>query len=277
MIAKTFDYILPETREEAVQAFADVRAKGKIPLYYSGGSEIITMAQAGSIAPDAVIDVKRISEMNGMHTSGGKLRIGANTTLSAIFESRAFPLLGTTAGRIADHTNQVRITLGGNLCGTVIYREMALPLLLADAQLLFFGPAGERRAPMSEAFDGRVKREQDEMLCGVVVEPQYIRAPYVHVKKTGGEKIGYPLVTVTAMKIGGRMRIAVSGLCDFPLRSAPMERIMNDQSLPPRLRAAQMADSAPAGILENLAATAAFRRKVFIDVVEDAIASLGEV
>ena len=43
MIAKTFDYIAPQTREEAVQAYAQCCAQGKTPLYYAGGSEIITI------------------------------------------------------------------------------------------------------------------------------------------------------------------------------------------------------------------------------------------
>lgn len=168
----------------------------------------------------------------------------------------------------------MRITLGGNLAGTIIYREAVLPLLLADATLVLYGPKGERRVPIAEGFQERLQRGQDEFLAQVAVEPKFLQAPWVHVKKVAVEKIGYPLTTVAAMKVDGQMRIAVSGYCEYPFRSAQMERTMNDTSLSARARAERMAAQAPAGVLADLGAQADFRTKVFIDTVEDTINTL---
>ncbi|HML48139.1 MAG TPA: FAD binding domain-containing protein, partial [Clostridia bacterium] len=140
MIAKDFIYCLPDTEQEAVEAFQTYRRQGKQVLYFGGGSEIITMAAAGSIAPDVVVDLKAIPAMRTLETWAGQIVLGGAATLEAIRNSKLFPFLGTVGGRVADHTNQCRITLGGNLCGTVIYRETALPLLLSDAQIAFWGP-----------------------------------------------------------------------------------------------------------------------------------------
>lgn len=274
MIAHPFEYYRPKTAAEAVQAYGEVTAAQGTPLYYGGGTEIITMARMNSIKPSAVIDLKGIPELSILQADGGRLIIGGCVTLSALHETNAFPLLGATAARIADHTNQVRITLGGNLAGTVIYREAVLPLLLSDATLVFYGLKGERRAPIAEAFQERLQRGQDEFLSQITVEPKYLRAPWVHVKKVAVEKIGYPLVTIAAMKVDGRMRIAASGYCEFPFRSAEMERTMNDGSLSARERAQRMAGQAPAGVLADMGAQADYRTKVFIDTVEDTINTL---
>ena len=61
--------------------------------------------------------------------------LGAALTLTTI---RA--LLSLAAGRIADHTIQCKLTLGGNLAGTIHYHETLLPLLLADAVIHIAGP-----------------------------------------------------------------------------------------------------------------------------------------
>ncbi|WP_102412362.1 FAD binding domain-containing protein [Beduinella massiliensis] len=273
MIAHPFEYYRPKTVQEAVWAYGEA-AKNGTPQYYGGGTEIITMARMDSIRPTAVIDLKGIPELSVLKTDGGRLIAGGCVTLSALHETNAFPLLGATASRIADHTNQVRITLGGNLSGTIIYREAVLPLLLADATLVLCGPQGERRVPIAEGFQERLRRGQDEFLAQVAVEPKFLQAPWVHVKKVAVEKIGYPLVTVAAMKVDGQMRIAVSGYCEFPFRSAEMERTMNDTGLSARARAEQMAGQAPAGVLADLGAQADFRTKVFIDTVEDTINTL---
>ena len=57
MIPYDFDYFLPDTWQEAVDIFHSLKAEGKNPLYYGGGTEIISMARVGSIRPDAVIDI----------------------------------------------------------------------------------------------------------------------------------------------------------------------------------------------------------------------------
>lgn len=276
MIAKDFDYYCPGTVDEAVRLFISLKKKGEQPLYYAGGSEIITMCRAGTIAPDAVIDLKAIEALSQVNSAKDKLTIGANVTLSAIQEQNICPMLGLAASRIADHTNQVRITLGGNVCGTIMYREMVLALLVCEANVLLHGKNGERCVAMTVAFDGRMQRGEEEIVCGFELDRHLTDVPFVHVKKTSGEKIGYPLITVVASKIGEKLRLAVSGLCDFPFRSEQMERIINEREVTPRLRAERMLGQAPAGILSDVTASDMFRRKVFIDVVSELIETLEE-
>ncbi len=142
MIPLDWVYCRPDTLAEAASAYVDFLKKGLSPVYYGGGSEIITMSRAGSIQPGAVVDLKGIPECLELKRDADKLIIGTANSLSQISESKLFPLLGTAAGRIADHTNQCRITLGGNLCATIIYRETSLPLLLCDAKVVLCGPKG---------------------------------------------------------------------------------------------------------------------------------------
>jgi CO/xanthine dehydrogenase FAD-binding subunit len=135
MIAFDFDYYLPDTLQEATSLYLSLQSAGKKPLYYGGGTEIISMARLDSIQPGAVIHIKKIPELREIGLNGTRIIFGAALTLDEVARSGLFPLLGLAAGRIADHTIQLKLTLGGNLAGTIIYHETMLPLLLADAAI----------------------------------------------------------------------------------------------------------------------------------------------
>jgi CO/xanthine dehydrogenase FAD-binding subunit len=76
MIPFEFEYYKPDTVEEAVQKFKELDSQGKEPLYYSGGSEIISMARVSSIHPGAVIDLKGIPDCKVLEFQGEFLVIG---------------------------------------------------------------------------------------------------------------------------------------------------------------------------------------------------------
>ncbi|NLT57972.1 MAG: FAD-binding protein [Clostridiales bacterium] len=231
MIPFNFVYCRPATLEQAYEAFGQLQAEGKNPVYYAGGSEVITLCRAGSIAPGAVIDLKEIPECRVLSADREDLHFGAARTLNDIKESRLVPLLTLCCGRIADHTNQCRITLGGNLCGTILYRETCLPLLLADATVTLFGGRGLHAVPFQSVFDGRMQLEAGEFIVEVGLPGWAAQAPHWHIKRTTNEKIDYPLVSLAALCKDGRLRVALSGVCSYPFRSAEIEDVLNDSSL----------------------------------------------
>ncbi|NLV59676.1 MAG: FAD-binding protein [Clostridiales bacterium] len=262
MIAKTFAYYLPSTEIEAAEVFLRSKAQGKQVLYYGGGSEIITMATAGTIAPDVVIDIKALPAMNALEIHGCQLILGGAVSLERIRVSNLFPLLGVVVGRIADHTNQCRITLGGNLCGTIIYREAVLPLLLSDAMVALWGPEGPRQAPIQDVFQGRMRLREGEFVHQILVNTAYTQAPFFHIKQTLGEKIGYPAVTIAMLWDGEQRRMAFSGICEKPFRSTAMENAMNNPAKPLADRVAQAMDCLPMGTLENQEGSGTYRRQI---------------
>lgn len=232
MIPFDFAYFQPDSPYEAANTFSLLQSQGKSAVYYAGGSEIITMCRAGSIRPDAVIDIKNIPECKSLSVDGKILKIGSACTLNQIGVSKLFPLLTLACGRIADHTNQCRITLGGNLCGTIIYRETSLPLLLSEAHVTLWGPQGGRTAPFQSVFEGRMQMKPGEMVVEIQVPVWALSVRYAHIKQTANEKIDYPLVSVAAIWKENRLRVALSGVCSYPFRSAKMEAALNDRARP---------------------------------------------
>ncbi len=239
MIPYDFSYLRPATFQEAVEAFQEFSSAGKQAIYYGGGSEILSMSRVGAIQPDAVVDIKNIPEMNVISVDRDGLTLGAALTLNQVKESRLFPLMSLACGRIADHTNQCRITLGGNLCGTIQYRETSLPLLISDAEVVLWGPEGEKSLPFQRAFDGRIRRAPNEILAQVRIPSWALEARCAHIKKTAREKIDYPLINVTALMKDGMLRCAFSGIAGAPFRSVQVEAILNHHGTSSKVRAAQ--------------------------------------
>lgn len=259
MIPFDFIYCRPNTLKEAYQTYHQLRTERKHPVYYAGGSEIITMSRSGSIQPDAVIDIKAIPECNILETDDTFLHIGSVCTLNTIKESKTFPLLGLTCGRIADHTNQCRITLGGNLCGTIQYRETSLPLLLSDAKISIFGGEGLKTVPFETVFDGRMRLMNAECITQIHIPRPLTQVPYFHIKHTTNEKIDYPLVSMASLINDNAMRVAFSGVCSFPFRSIEMETVLNDASIPPEMRAKKAITMLPEAACSSVEGTGEYR------------------
>lgn len=245
MIPFDFEYYRPESIKEAIDTYSQAENLCKEPLYYGGGTEIISMARVDNIHTGAVIDIKDIPECKALGILGEELVIGSGVTLTAIAESKLFPLLGKTCERIADHTIQDKITLGGNIAGTIQYREAVLPLIVCDSDVVIAGVNGPRRVPLRQVFNRRIQLQKGEMIAQFIIRNEYLHLPYSHVKRTRNEKIDYPLVTLAGIKKDGNIRAAFSGIYDHPVRSLDVEKLLNDKSIPSDMRVKNIIGSIP--------------------------------
>ncbi len=113
-----FSYSRPATLKEATAQLG--KEHGKIAIM-AGGTDIYGGEMKDNLlAPERLVHIKHLKELQGIRQGTGSLRIGASTLLSDIVESpvvqKQTPLLAMAAGKIG--TLQIRNmgTLGGNLC-----------------------------------------------------------------------------------------------------------------------------------------------------------------
>ncbi len=268
MIPFDFIYCRPSSLDEAIDAYSQLRREDKNPVYVAGATELITMCRAGSIRPGAVISIKSIPACMGLSMDGQGLNIGSACTLNEIKESKLFPLLGLVCGRIADHTNQCAITLGGNLCATIMYRETSLPLLLSDAAVTLFGEKGLRTVAFERVFQGHMELEPGEILVQVHVPGWALQARHFHVKRTRNEKIDYPLAGVAALWKDNFLRLALSGICAYPFRSSEIEDVLNERAISCSARAEKAVTLLPGTVPSDVEGTGAYKRFVLKNTLE---------
>lgn len=272
MIPFDFEYYKPETVEEALNIYLQLDSERKKPLYYAGGSEIISMARAYNVYTEAVIDIKGIPECNIQELRYNELIIGSAVTLTQIAEANLFPLLGLTVQRIADHTMQDKITLGGNICGTIIYKEAILPLLISNSKVIIATQNGIKQVLLKDVFDKRINLNHEEFIVSIIVDSRFLSLPYLHVKRTKSDKIDYPLITTTAIKDNNRINIAFSGVCNYPFRSILLENYLNDINLERNIKINNIINNIPGPILSDLSGSSDFRKfmlqKILTEVLE---------
>lgn len=260
MIPFDFEYYRPDSIKTAVDMFKNLARDNKQPLYYGGGTEIISMARMNNIFTGAVLDIKEIPELKVLELQEEYLVIGAGVTLTQIHEANIFPLLAQASARVADHTIQNKITLGGNICGTIIYRETLLPLLLTDCDVVVASEGNNQIIAISDIFDQTLRINPGDLLVQIRIAKKYLSCPYVHVKRTKEDKINYPLLTICALKADNKVRMALSGLANFPFRSLEMEEVLNNRSLAVEERVHESINIIPAVVLDDQEGSADYRR-----------------
>ncbi|ULT59119.1 FAD binding domain-containing protein [Neobacillus drentensis] len=274
MLPFDFDYYRPETLKEAVDLFQYLDQQGKQPFYFSGGTELLTLGRIDLAYTEAVIDIKGIPECKAMEVSGDQLLLGSSLSLTVIEEANHFPLLTKTASEVADHSARGKITLGGNICARIFYREAVLPLLLADSRVMINGPEGKKIVPINDVFQGHLHLNKGEFLVQTATNLSFIQAPYFTVKRRQQWETGYPLITLAAIKFNQKIRVAVSGLCPFPFRSSAVEESLNAQGQSLATRIDRAIAGLPQPILEDIEGSKEYRLFVLRNLLLDAVESL---
>ena len=274
MISFDFEYYKPASVKEAVDIFEVLSSQSKKPIFYNGGTEIITSARRNLLFTKAVIDIKDISECIVHEFKNSELYIGAAVTISQIEEKSLFPLLRDGSNSIADQTVRNKITLGGNICGKITYREAVLSLLLCDSEMVIAGKNGLTKHPISEVFDKTLKLANGEFLAQIIINKDYAKLPYVSIRKTKEAKSAYPLVRVLALKKENEIRAAITGVCGFPFRTIELESELNNKSISPEVRVERAIKKLPAPAVNDTLGSDDYRLFVLKNSLMDVLTIL---
>jgi CO/xanthine dehydrogenase FAD-binding subunit len=209
--------------------------------------------------------------MSGIRSEGGRTVIGAGTTLADL--SDAVEPLGTCARRVADIEIREQATIGGNLCappGVESPRgDLQAALLVLDAQVRSAGAGGERTDPVEDVLasgGGRL------VLDISVAEPEaaataMVRRPHAH---------AYTVMRVCAARVGGEVRIAVSGAAPHAVRLRGCEAAAAGGAGggwdPASVAERALEDVTPS---DDALASGWYRAKVLPVLVRDALTQLG--
>jgi xanthine dehydrogenase YagS FAD-binding subunit len=115
---ENFSYIRPASLREAGAQLTS-KEHDKIAVL-AGGTDLVGSMKDNLVAPERLVHIKHLKELQGIRPGQGTLRIGAATLLADVVENelvqKQTPLLAMAAGKIG--TPQIRNmgTIGGNLC-----------------------------------------------------------------------------------------------------------------------------------------------------------------
>ncbi|RLQ95533.1 FAD binding domain-containing protein [Falsibacillus albus] len=277
MLTFPFDYFRPITVSEALQTAESINRKGAKALYYGGGTEILTLGRLGMYYADAMIDIKNIPLCKVYQSDDEFLYIGSALTLMEIDQQAFFPLLRDTVKEIADHTSRNKITIGGNICGKIFYREAVLPLLLTDSLVLIASPGEQemKYVNIHDIFNQEIQLAREGFIILFSIPKKFITMPYHAVKKRQQWDTGYPLITLNGMRVDDEIRVAVSGLCPFPFRSLEMEKKLNMFGASIEHKVTSAMNELPDQILDDQEGSSEYRLFVFKNMLLDMLKTIG--
>ena len=153
MIPGKFDYVRPDTVDDAVRALADAGDEAKV---IAGGQSLLPLLRLRLAYPEVLVDVGGIDELRGVTDAGDTLVIGARTTHYQLVHD---PLVAEHAGLLAQATSTVadpavrhRGTLGGALAHADPAGDLPAVILALDGVLIARGPGGEREISAADFF-----------------------------------------------------------------------------------------------------------------------------
>ncbi|MGV3466469.1 MAG: FAD binding domain-containing protein [Heyndrickxia sp.] len=260
MIPFNFDYIKVHSIQEAVTLFRQLQLNGKKPLYFGGGTEIITLGRINRLFTEAVIDINGIPECNSFVVRDGKFYLGSCISLTQAVYQDSFLLLSNTANEIADHTARNKISLGGNICSNIRFKEAILPFLVTDSSVIIANERGFIETSIKNAFDEEYQLPAGTLLVQLVVDEAYLNAPFYAKKIRTIGTVGYPVISINAIKINGRLKIAVSGVSLLPIQAEETDDRLNNRQISYRDRIKQVIEDWPKPIIDDIQGSADYKK-----------------
>jgi carbon-monoxide dehydrogenase medium subunit len=231
MIPAEFDYVAPETLDDAIRALADGGEDAKL---LAGGHSLLPLMKLRLAAPALLVDLRRVPDLAGVRPNGD-VRIGAMTTHSALARANV-GLASAAAATIADQQVRNRGTIGGSLAHGDPASDLPAVVLAAEGTIVARGAGGEREIAAADFFRDYLETAlaPDE----VITE---IRLPGIEGWSFGYEKFNrrredWAMVAVCALvRVEGGacadVRIGLTHMGSTPLRATAAEEALRGQPL----------------------------------------------
>ena len=182
-------YYSPNTLDEAIKILSDIEGS----IVFAGGTDILVEKRAGKIDPYAVVDIKRIGELNFIRVKDNSIEIGPLATITSIIESRTIPIQLEAlkdAGKVFGcYEIRNRATIGGNIAHASPGGEFVSTLTALDATVFLQGPNGTREIPIHKFFIGPGKsvREKHEIITMLKIPiSTHSASAYLRASRTDG-------------------------------------------------------------------------------------------
>jgi len=231
MIAQDFEYSAPSNLKEALSLLSGEKVK-----VLAGGMSLIPLMKLRLAAPEQVVDLGRIPDLNAIREEKGTLRIGATTThyqveSSPLVRSRC-PLLAEAAAHIGDIQVRNMGTIGGSIAHADPAADYPASLLALEAKVVLVSAKSQRELPIADFFVDTFTTalEPGEIIREVIV-PVDDQSTGTSYQKMVQPASGFALVGIAARvrKSGGKIamaRVGVTGLSGKPYRATTVENAL---------------------------------------------------
>jgi carbon-monoxide dehydrogenase medium subunit len=215
-----FEYSRPDTVAAALALLAE---HGDDATVLAGGHSLLPVMKLRLAAPEMVIDIGRLAELNYIKVDGDEVAIGGVTrhrdlVISDVLAAEC-PLLPAVARTVGDPQVRHRGTIGGSLAHGDPASDLPAAVLALGGTVVLRSPRGTRSVPITEFYTGVFSsvKEPDELVVEVRV-PRTGTAGWAYEKFTRRSN-DWAIVGVAV--VDGRVGLVNMG--STPLRASATE------------------------------------------------------
>jgi 2-furoyl-CoA dehydrogenase FAD binding subunit len=256
MKPRPFDYIRPDTVEEAIAALSEYGDEARV---LAGGQSLIAILNLRLIEAAALIDIARIAALDEIRDIGGKIEIGAAVTQNKLL---AWPKLAQRLPLVAaalPHVGHFQTRNKGTVCGSIAHAdpssELPLTLAMLGGEVVLRSKRGERALAAQDFQKDMLTtaRGPDELITAVrFPAANGAGVAFREVARRHGD---FAIIAVAAVTDDARhIRLGVGGMAGRPM----LRRIAADGA---EEAVREWADELEG--YEDLHASAAMRRDLF--------------
>ncbi|WP_350277173.1 xanthine dehydrogenase family protein subunit M [Kribbella sp. HUAS MG21] len=234
MIPAAFEYFAPTTVDEALGLLRE-HDDAKV---LAGGQSLMPALRLRLAAPEVIVDIQKIDDLQGVRDDGDALVIGAMTPHSVV---QSDPLVGEHArlislatATIGDPQIRHRGTFGGSLAHADPAADLPAVAVALEASFVIAGAEGRRTVPAAEFFQGVFSTAlgEDELLVEVRV-PKYTGWG-AHYEKFNRVAQAWSIVSVAAaVRLDGdriaEARVGLGNMGATPVRATAVEAALVGQ------------------------------------------------
>lgn len=263
-----FDYLQPRTLDQAVQA-----AQGRDCRFINGGTDVLIQIRAQEKAPELLISLRDIPELNRIEAVPEGLFIGAGVSLSHVaahpLVREGFPALTQAISHIGSPQIRNTGTLGGNVVTASPAGDGLTALWAEDVLAEIAGPAGRYQKPLPELVIGpkRTTLQPGEIVIGfrLAARPWDFAAFF---KKGRRNALAISIVNGVvklrfARGVISGARIVVGAAAPTVLRMTQAEEALTGRAFTPEVRhKVENIIAARVAPVDDIRASAAYRRYI---------------
>ncbi len=167
---KAFEYVCVETVAEVCDLLAE---QGSRAALLAGGTDLLLSLRVSTKAPKLLIDLSRVSGLEGMEEGNGAISIKPLTTHSSLLRSTLLqtcaPLLVSAAATIGSPQIRARGTIGGNIMNAAACADTVPPLIALGATVRLQSKTGSRELALADLFlkPYKTKANPEELLTEI--------------------------------------------------------------------------------------------------------------
>ncbi|MCC7046832.1 MAG: xanthine dehydrogenase family protein subunit M [Alphaproteobacteria bacterium] len=245
-------YEAPTTINAAVKLLAGKAGQARV---LAGGTDLLVQMRTDRVAPDLIVDVKRIPALRTIASKAGGFRIGAAVCGAELGANKAlrkaWPGVVEAANLIGSTQIQSRATLAGNLCNASPAADSVPALVAAGATAAIAGPRGKRTVPVESILvaPGKTSLKKGEIVEAIILPK---RAP-----RSGDAYLRFiPRTEMDIAVVGAGVNLTLDGKGVCTAARVALGAVAERVILVPEAAAALVGTKVDAAALKRLAAAA---------------------